>query len=166
MTDATNSTDGSDADERGRFGAIRRGARGGLFATVVMTVYRAPVARSPPPPTHFWKQYVGVGGKRTRVLGGLALHLLYGTVAGALYGGLVPSDARDESAREAAELLAGVVYALALSVFGTRVVLGGLLDLDLEEDEAFIFHVGHAVYGLSLGTWHAARATDGGEDGG
>lgn len=46
-----------------------------------------------------------------------------------------------------------LVYSLALSVFGTRFVFRYLLDEELEPDEAVIFHVGHVIYGLTLGTW-------------
>jgi len=42
---------------------------------------------------------------------------------------------------------------MALSAFGTQVVLQELLDIRLEADELALFHAGHLVYGLSLGAW-------------
>jgi hypothetical protein len=37
------------------------------------------------------------------------------------------------------------------------VLLEGLLGMDLEPDERWIFHVSHAVYGLTLGSWFGSR---------
>lgn len=154
--DRSSESDGDDARA-----AIGRGARGGFVATVVMTLYRMPVARSSPPPARFWRQYVGVGGERTTAAAGLVLHLVYGTVGGVIYGLVNPVDVRHSAAREAVELLVGLLYGLALSVVGTRVVLGRVLGLDLDADEALVFHVSHAIYGLTLGTWYGSRS---GED--
>ncbi|MFC7081389.1 hypothetical protein [Halorussus caseinilyticus] len=56
----------------------------------------------------------------------------------------------------------GSVYALALSVFGERIVLGRLLGLDLDVDERLVFHAGHLIYGLGLGTLFGSRASDDG----
>jgi len=52
---------------------------------------------------------------------------------------------------------------MALSAFGTQVVLQELLDIRLEADELALFHAGHLVYGLSLGAWVGSR-TEGVED--
>jgi len=54
-----------------------------------------------------------------------------------------------------------LVYSLALSAFGTRVLFRYLLDEELESDETVIFHVGHVIYGLTLGTWIGFRERKG-----
>jgi hypothetical protein len=144
------------------------GAEGGAVATLALTAYRLPVSRSPPPTARFWAQFVAGGDPEDHVLPGLVLHLLYGTVGGALFGAIAPArgpereadrekSGRQEAEHEALDLLLGVAYAVALSVFGERVLLNGLLDVDLDPDEALVFHVGHVVYGLSLGTWVGSR---------
>ncbi len=50
-----------------------------------------------------------------------------------------------------------MVYGLALSVFGTRVIFKQLLGEELEPDEGTVFHVAHVIYGLTLGTWMSSR---------
>lgn len=147
---------------------IRDGAVGGFVATLVMTAYRLPISRSLPPTARFWALYVAGGDEDDYPVPALVLHLLYGTVAGAVFGAagaLVGRDDRtatdpdEEARREEVGLLAGVSYALALSWVGERVLLRGLLGMDPERDESLVFHVGHAVYGLTLGTWVGSRAS-------
>jgi hypothetical protein len=141
-------------DGRARRRAVLDGAFAGGFATVVMTVFRAPISRSPPPTARFWAQHVGTGSPADHVGRGLLLHLLYGTAAGAVFGGLVgPRLAGSDADRERSASLLGVVHGAVLSGFGVVVLLDRLLGLDLDRDERFVFHVSHLVYGVALGTW-------------
>jgi hypothetical protein len=155
-----------------RFERVRDGTVGGFVATLVMTAYRLPISRSLPPTARFWATYVGGGDEDDYPVQALALHLFYGTVGGALFGaagallggnGSNSENPDAEARREEVGLLAGVAYALALSVFGERVVLRRLLGMDPDRDESLVFHVGHVVYGLSLGTWIGSRTGDGNE---
>ncbi|PSP56369.1 hypothetical protein BRC82_02070 [Halobacteriales archaeon QS_1_67_19] len=143
---------------------LLEGAKGGLIATLVMTAFRMPIARSPPPTAVFWSKFVAGGEPGDHTLPALALHLCYGIGAGALFGPLAPirgaSDAAAEARREETGLLWGLAYAVALSLFGERAVLGLLLGMDLDSDERLVFHVGHLIYGLTLGTWLGSRASD------
>ncbi|NEU57876.1 hypothetical protein [Halorussus sp. MSC15.2] len=162
---------------------IAEGTRAGFVATLVMTAYRLPVSRSLPPTARFWSTFVSGDDPDDHPIIALALHLLYGTVGGAIFGALTPFDAgspassprsptgdesdrstdddhRQTASREVIGLLWGTVYALALSVFGERVVLGRVLDMDPEVDERLVFHAGHLVYGLSLGTLFGSRTSD------
>ncbi|USZ69298.1 hypothetical protein NGM10_06060 [Halorussus salilacus] len=171
---ASGATDKSDATgATAERGAKRRpvveGLKGGLVATLVMTSYRLPIARSLPPTAEFWSRYVAGGDPADHPVTALALHLLYGTVGGGVFGALGSSSARRASRPDAPTsgqrtarselvgLLEGVGYALALSAFGERVVLGRVLGMDLDRDESLVFHVGHLVYGLTLGTWVGSR---------
>jgi len=131
-----------------------RGVVGGLIATALMTLYRFPVFRALPPTSEFWAKYVG-GGATERYPGiGLVLHFLYGGVAGGLFGVLIDALGFETEREDSLGVIAlSFAYSLALSVFGTRFVFRFLLDEDLDPDEAVIFHVGHAIYGLTLGTW-------------
>jgi len=154
---------------------LAAGAEGGFVATLVMTAYRLPVSRSLPPTATLWSRFVAGGRPEDHPVPAVALHLLYGTVAGAVFGLLAPlrgrepstepgesvAEASDETARlEAVGLLVGVGYALALSAFGERALLDRLLDVELDADESLVFHAGHVVYGLSLGTWVGSRTGD------
>jgi hypothetical protein len=154
----TRSTSGRSIDPLPIGRALRRGLSGGLIATFVMTIYRLPIFRALPPTAEFWATYVGDGDADRHLAVGLVLHFLYGGVAGALFG---PAFAylrpRTGLADERVGLLAGIAYGLALSVFGIRVVFERLFGESLEPDEALVFHVGHLIYGLTLGTWISTR---------
>lgn len=137
---------------------IARGFLGGLVATAVMTVYRVPIFRALPPTAEFWARYVGRGEAERYLLEGLALHFAYGGVAGGVLGGLLATvDPRTSFDRELTSLSAGLCYGLLLSAFGTRVVFRYVLERDVERQEALAFHVGHVVYGLTLGSWLGSR---------
>ena len=150
------------AEPRGFLWWALNGAVGGSLATVVMSAYRMPVAASLPPTATFWAKYVGGGDPEDHPVPALVLHLAYGAGAGAVFGALFrPFSGRTagEGEREAGGVVLGALYALALSVVGERAVLGGLLSTDLDTTESLVFHVGHLVYGLSLGSWVASGST-------
>lgn len=143
---------------------ILRGLQAGFVATLIMTAFRLPIMRSLPPSANFWSEYVGDGEPNDYPVIGLLLHLLYGTSAGAVFGGLftlLDSERTIES--EQRGLLWGAVYGMVLSVFGSRGMLQELLDIWLETDELTLFHAGHLVYGLALGAWVGSR-TEGVQD--
>lgn len=134
--------------------AAVRGAKGGLIATVLMTLYRLPVFRSLPPTAEFWARFVGGGEPEDYPAQALALHLLYGAGAGAAFGPLFARLGRRFPTRRGwVGVGSGALYGAALSAFGSRFLLDRLLGLDLDAEEALVFHVGHLVYGLTLGTW-------------
>ena len=138
------------------------GAVGGALATAVMSAYRMPVAASLPPTARFWSAYVAGGEPGDHPVPAVVLHVAYGAVAGAVFGALfgpVCGRRADQTAREAGGVVLGTLYALALSAFGERAVLAGLLSTDLDATESLVFHVGHLVYGLSLGSWVASGST-------
>ncbi|UPM42719.1 hypothetical protein [Halocatena salina] len=136
------------------FDAIRRGVKGGIIGTFVMTAFRIPITRSLPPTANFWAKYVAAGPPEEYTVQGIVLHLLYGTASGIAFilccaPGGTGSDVTDEQQG----ILRGIAFGLFLSVFGERIVLKRLLDMDLEANEQLIFHVSHIIYGLTLGTW-------------
>jgi len=144
--------------------AAVRGLQAGFVATLIMTAFRLPIMRSLPPSANFWAQYIGRGDTDEYPGIGLLLHLLYGTTGGALFGslfGLLSAERAIEP--EQRGIVWGSVFGLVLSVFGTQVVLNGILDTRLEADELALFHAGHLVYGISLGAWVGSR-TEGVED--
>jgi len=142
-------------------GAVR-GIIGGVVATALMTLYRFPLFRALPPTAEFWSTYVGSGEPEEYVLEGLVLHFLYGGIAGGLFGAAfsrIPF--RSERNQRLGAIGLSLGYGLALSIFGTRIVFKRFLDETLEPDEGAVFHVGHAIYGLALGTWMSSRERTG-----
>lgn len=142
--------------------SLARGCVGGLAATVVMTVYRMPVFKALPPTAEFWARFVSGGEVEQHFGPGLLLHLFYGLVGGAVYGVLASFvDIDDPVARERLSVLSGLAYGLGLSVFGSRVVFVRVLGRELQSEDALVFHVGHAVYGVTLGTFVATSESAG-----
>ena len=129
---------------------------GGAFATVVMTLFRAPTARSLPPTAEFIALLTG-GDPEEYHLSSLSLHWLYGTLGGVLFSLLFGERVNETSEPETVGLLAGAIYGTVLSLFGEQVVLRHVLGMDLETDESAIFHTGHLIYGLALGAWVGSR---------
>lgn len=135
------------------------GVLGGIVATAVMTAYRLPISRSLPPTATFWAKFVGSGEPEDYPLLGLHLHLLYGAGGGAAFAVLeerLPTP--DGWSPEGATTLWGLCYGIVLSLFGERVIVETLLGQDLADHERVVFHVGHVVYGLTLGSWVGSRA--------
>ena len=142
--------------------SVARGCLGGFAATVVMTVYRIPAFKALPPTAEFWARYVRGGDVEEHFVPGLLLHLLYGVVGGGVYGVLASFVAVDDTAtREWLSVLGGFGYGVALSVFGSRVVFVRVLGRELQPEDALVFHVGHAVYGVTLGTYVATSESAG-----
>ena len=138
--------------------AMIRGVIGGLIATGLMTIYRFPLFRALPPTAEFWATFVGGGEPEEYPVVGLLLHVLYGSVGGAVFGaGFSLINFKSERDRRLGALALSTVYGLALSVFGTQVIFKRLLGKELEPDEEAVFHVAHVIYGLTLGTWMISR---------
>ena len=137
--------------------AFWAGIRGGFFATLVMTVFRAPTAQSLPPTTEFLERYLR-GGANEYTLSSLALHFLYGTSAGAVFGPVFATVVGETNEPETVGIVVGTIYGLAMSVFGHRVILERFLGMDLTTDEEAVFHAGHLIYGLVLGVWVGSRS--------
>lgn len=149
--------DWGEAADEGHQSPLRAGSVGGAMATLVMTLFREPTARSLPPTAHFLSRWLG-GSPEDYPVSALVLHFLYGVGGGSAFGfgwrWLAP---RDESP-ETVGLVAGTLYGLAMSVFGERVVLPYLAGETLDGDESVVFHAGHLVYGLTLGVWVGSRS--------
>lgn len=123
-----------------------------------MTLYRLPIFRALPPTAEFWARYVGGGDAEDYPIQGFVLHLFYGMVAGGVFYPLfVAISRRSPNHRDLLGVVCGAGYGLALSLIGTRIVFRRVLDRGLESEHALVFHVGHLIYGLTLGTWLASR---------
>jgi len=155
-------TEPRDADDSSRrtnvvYSAVR-GLQAGFVATLIMTAFRLPIMRSLPPSANAWATYVSGGDPGDHPVVGLLLHVLYGTSAGAVFGGLFGLLSAERAIEpEQRGIVWGSVYGMALSAFGSQIMLEELLDVRLEADELTLFHAGHLVYGLALGAWVGSR---------
>lgn len=123
-----------------------------------MTVYRMPVFRALPPTAEFWARYVGGGDAKQYFIPGIFLHFLYGTLAGGIFGVLVSFlDVESDVSRERVYLVAGLGYGLLLSAIGSRLIFVRVLGRELQPEHSMVFHVGHAIYGVTLATFMASR---------
>lgn len=145
-------------DNRRMTRTLRLGAKGGAIATAVMTLFRMPITDSLPPTAEFWAEYLGNGDPAHYPIQALVLHLLYGIAGATAFTAAVERRLRGpEVHTERQGTILATLYGLGMSAFGTRVVLERLLGLDLAPDERWIFHVSHAIYGLTLGAWLGSK---------
>ena len=144
--------------------AAARGVQAGFVATLIMTAFRLPIMRSLPPSANFWARYVSGGDPEDHSSVGLVLHFIYGSSAGAVFGGLFALLSAERSIEpEQRGIVWGAIFGMGLSAFGSQIMLKELLDIQLDADELALFHVAHLVYGVSLGAWVGSR-TEGVED--
>ncbi len=137
--------------------AVTYGSLGGFVATLSMTVFRMPTSKSLPPTAEFWAKFVGSGEPEEYPAIALVLHFLYGIGSGVMFALISPGRSEPDEIAESKGALLGTVYGTVLSIFGARVVLSRILDLNLDTDELLVFHISHVVYGLTLGTWVGSR---------
>jgi len=127
------------------------GLAGGLAATIVMTVFMMALGDDSPPPTAlFWSKYVGDGEPEEYMLPGMALHMIYGIVAGVVLAGLLIAGGFDD-----VELLtalgAGLGYGFVLFLFAAAFWMNVVLALEPEGKEVGMFLLFHLIYGAGLG---------------
>jgi len=129
------------------------GLVGGLVATIVMTVFMLALGDDSPPPTAlFWSQYVGDGEPNEYVPQGMALHVLYGVVAGVVFVVALPLLGIGIGSMTTAVLF-GLAYGFVLFVGAAVFWMKVVLDLDPEPPMVATFLFFHLVYGAVLGVW-------------
>ena len=123
------------------------GVTGGLLAAVLAAAVYHWTADAPSPAATFWAQYVGGGAPGAYTTQGLALHLLYGLLAGAVFAAVLPVQG------PGAGLLWGVGYGVALLALAAAVWLRGVLDVWPDRTGLLGLAGTHLVYGGALGLW-------------
>ena len=127
------------------------GLVGGLLATIVMTVAMVALGDGGPPPTARSVAKIAGDDPAEYEKPGMALHFLYGIIAGAVFAVGVPLLGLSLDSLVVAAGL-GLVYGLVLMVvsmlFWMRLVIG----IEPEPSMMKLFGVVHAVYSLVLGT--------------
>jgi len=131
---------------------IVAGLAGGLIATIVMTAVMTAVGDGGPPPTAMLVAKFAGGEPADHAMPGMLLHLLYGTVAGAVLAVGGPALGIDFDA-VAVALGVGLVYGLVLMVGGMGFWMRLVIGMEPDRDTTITFGVVHAVYGLVLGAF-------------
>lgn len=152
---STRPDDGDDSDGT----TLKTGVVAGFMATLVMTIFREPTARSLPPTSDFLSRWFG-GDSEDYVVSSLLLHLAYGIGGGVAFGLGWRRRGFETDEPETVGLVIGSLYGIALSLFGEHVVLKYLVGMELDTDESAVFHAGHLVYGLTVGVWFGSRERD------
>ena len=119
----------------------------GLGAAALAAAVYYWAADAPSPAATFWSQYVGGGAPAAYTGQGLALHLLYGLLAGVVFAAAFPVQSPGEG------LLWGVGYGVVLLAVGAVVWLRGVLDVWPDRAGVLGLASAHLVYGGALGLW-------------
>lgn len=133
--------------------AIVSGLIGGLVATIVMTIVMMVAGDDSPPPTAQLLAKFSGGAPSDYKMPGMALHLLYGIVAGGVFAAIAGAVAVVGYDTLLPALGWGVVWGLVLMVVGMAVWLRGVIGVEPEREMMMQFGMLHVVYGATLGVW-------------
>jgi GH15 family glucan-1,4-alpha-glucosidase len=98
--------------------SILIGLAGGLAATIIMTGFMMAMGDDSPPPTALlWSKYVGSGEPDQYMMQGMALHFIYGIIAGGVFAAIGLGIGLGVGTL-AGGLLWGVIWGLVLFVIG------------------------------------------------
>jgi len=133
--------------------SILSGLVGGLLATIVMTMFMMALGDDSPPPTAaLWAKYVGDGAPESYMMQGMALHMMYGIVAGGAFAvGVTALGLGVGAGALTTSLLWAVVYGLVLTVVGAAVWMRVVLAMEPKPAMVGMFALFHVIYGLVLG---------------
>ncbi|MFB6205375.1 MAG: hypothetical protein ABEJ05_02450 [Haloglomus sp.] len=129
------------------------GLAGGLVATIVMTIVMMVMGEGGPPPTARLVATFSGGEPEDYAMPGMVLHLIYGTLAGAVFALGVPALGIVDLGSIGLAVAAGFGYGLVLMlggmVFWMRMVIG----MEPDGDMVKLFGTVHVVYGVVLGAF-------------
>lgn len=130
--------------------SIVAGLVGGFVATLVMTAVMMILGDGGPPPTARLVAKFAGGDPEDHAMPGMALHFVYGIVAGAVFVVVVPLLGFGlESIVVAVGL--GLVYGLALMIGGMMFWMRTVIGMDPDRSMMVMFGTVHLVYGVVLG---------------
>jgi hypothetical protein len=131
------------------------GLVGGFVATLVMTAVMMVMGDGGPPPTAQLVAKFAGGDAEEYAMPGMALHMVYGIVAGAVFAVGVPLVGLSlESIGLAAGL--GLAYGIVLMVVGMGLWMRTIIGIEPDSGMIMMFGTVHAVYGIVLGAFLGA----------
>lgn len=130
--------------------SVVAGLVGGLVATIVMTAVMMVMGDGGPPPTAALVAKFAGGEPEEHEMPGMLLHLLYGTIAGAVFAVGVPLLGFDLDSIAVAVGF-GLVYGLVLMIGGMVFWMRTIIGIEPDRETITMFGTVHVVYGLVLG---------------
>jgi len=130
--------------------SLTPGLVGGLVATVVMTGVMMAMGDGGPPPTAALVATFAGGEPADHRMPGMVLHLVYGTVAGAVLAVGAPLVGLGLGSTVVATAV-GLGYGIVLMVGGMAFWMRGVIGMEPDRDTMLTFGVVHVVYGVVLG---------------
>lgn len=135
-------------------GTLIGGFVGGLVATIVMSMVLMAMGGGPPPTAALLAKFRG-GEPEEYKMPGMLLHLIYGSVAGAVLV-LVVNAVMPGITSLTAWLGIGLAYGIVLLLGGAMGWVKGVIGMEPDKEMMITFTVVHVVYGLVLGAWLGA----------
>jgi hypothetical protein len=135
--------------------SVIAGLVGGAVATLVMTGAMMALGDGGPPPTAALVARVAGGDPADHAAPGMALHLLYGVVAGAVFAVGVPLVGLSLGSIAVAVGL-GLGYGIVLMIGGMAFWMRLVIGMEPDRDMMMMFGTVHVVYGVVLGAFLGA----------
>ena len=136
--------------------SVIAGLAGGVVATIVMTIAMMVMGDGGPPPTARLVAKFAGGDPEEYAMPGMALHFVYGIVAGAVFAVGVPLLGLDLGSIAVAVGL-GLVYGVVLMIGGMAFWMRAVIGMEPDRDMMMTFGTVHVIYGVVLGAFLGAN---------
>jgi len=134
--------------------SVIAGLAGGVVATIVMTIAMMMGDGGPPPTAALVAKFAG-GEPEDYAMPGMALHFVYGIVAGAVFAVGVPLIGLSLGSIGVAIGL-GLVYGIVLMIGGMMFWMRMILGMEPDRSMIMMFGTVHVIYGVVLGAFLGA----------
>ena len=131
------------------------GLAGGVVATIVMTVVMMVMGDGGLPPTAALVAKLGGGQPGDYTMPGMALHLVYGVIAGIVFAVGVPLVGLSLGSLGVA-IGIGLVYGIVLMIGGMMFWMRTIMGMEPDRDTMMMFGTVHVIYGVVLGAFLGA----------
>ena len=135
--------------------SVIAGLAGGVVATIVMTIAMMMMGDGGPPPTAALVAKFAGGEPEDYAMPGMALHFVYGIVAGAVFAVGVPLIGLSLGSLAVAVGL-GLVYGIVLMIGGMMFWMRMIIGMEPDKDMMMMFGTVHIIYGVVLGAFLGA----------
>ena len=135
--------------------SVIAGLAGGVVATIVMTIAMMMMGDGGPPPTAALVAKFAGGEPEDYAMPGMALHFVYGIVAGAVFAVGVPLIGLSLGSIGVAIGL-GLVYGIVLMIGGMMFWMRMVIGMEPDKGMMMMFGTVHVIYGVVLGAFLGA----------